>query len=219
MNLAKLFLLLLVLVGIVAIVELLMAPHPSEAPNPRVSDGVYERVMPGMSEKQIEEILGPPHDIRGGEVVKFEEPDSHEAGFEIQERPVRPTSDILNIYRGLNGERILVLLAVGNRTAVGVQYSIEGVPVLYKGHGGLRDKSLSPLSINHPIPPDLQNKIYRFLLNWSLRKDKNSSLPIGVISWERKSNSPGTIVPPPPPPPPVAEPAGGVPPTAPAPPP
>jgi hypothetical protein len=214
MNVAKFLVVLAVLVGIIAIVELVMAPRPSQAPNPRVNGGVYDRIMPGMSEKQIEEILGKPHDLRCGEVVKFEEPPSREVGFEIVERPVRLNVDTLNTYQGLNGERILVLLGVGNRTALAVQYSIEGVPVLYKGQGGAKDKSLSPLSLDHPMPRDVQDNVYRFVLDWSLRKNKNSDLPLGTITWERRSNSPGAIVPPPPPPPPVAEPSGGGPPTS-----
>jgi hypothetical protein len=218
MSLGKFLILLVALAAIVAIVELVVSPRPTDAPNRRVNGSVYGRIMPGMSEKQIEVMLGPPHEIRCGEVVKFEEPESKEVGFEIVEKPVRPNLDILNIYRGLKGERILVLLEVGRRTATGVGYSVEDVPVLYKGHSGARDKAISPLAIGHPMSQDVQDKVYRFLLDWSLHKDKSSPPPVGIISWERRSNAAVAIVPPPPPPPPVAEPSDRTPP-APAPPP
>ena len=111
----------------------------------------------------------------------------------------------MQIYYGLNDERILVLLSATDHVVLAAQYSIAEIPVLYRGYRGSRGKAISALSLDRPMDDDLRNKVERFLINWAQHKDRSNVPGELIVHWDRMVTRPGAVPPPPPPPPEFAD--------------
>jgi hypothetical protein len=215
MNTGKLFGVLVLLVAVVAGYELLMAPVPRQPPNRRVCDATFDALTPGMTAKQVEALLGVPHTIGRGEVVRLQEADTTKIEYEIQTVSLTSGGDVLNIYEGQDHERIRVLLANVERRVLAVEYCVDELPVLYKGALSIKDKRVSPLSTPRTVPTDLaqgegvQNIIRRRAMRAAADAKDPQAGPATVFTSTRTFGGGSAVPPPPPPPPPTGSPGSG----------
>ncbi len=158
MNAGKRFGVLLALLAGVAGWELLTAPSPRLTLNRRGTDGMFDQLMPGMTEGQIETLLGLPHTVEGGQIVRVQETDAPEEAFEIQSKRRNVGDDILNTYEGLDHERIRVLFSARDHHALVVEYCVDEEPVLYKGPAGERNKLYSAMSVDRVVPENPEQR-------------------------------------------------------------
>jgi hypothetical protein len=207
MNAGKLFGVLLAILAGVAGWELITAPSPRQAPNKRVNDAMFDQLLPGMSEGQIETLLGLPHTVEGGQIVRVQESDAPEEAHEIQPKRRNVGDDILNTYEGLDHERIRVLFSGQSHQALAVEYCVDDAPVLYKGQAGQKNKLYSPLSVDRMVPvnPEQQEHARRVMIRRAQRglpETTPAQGPMASFVLVRKIGSAAAVAPPPPPPPP-----------------
>jgi hypothetical protein len=216
-NAGRLFGVLVALVAAVAGWELITAPSPRLPPNKRITDATYDLLMPGMSAGQIETLLGLPHTVEGGEIVRVQEPDAPDAAYEIQAKRRAVGDDILHVYEGFDHECIRVLLSANDHRAIAVEYCVDDVPVLYKGQPGLKGKRYSAMSIERTVleNPEQREHARRIVSRRALRGISESGPgPKAMVTMVRKIGGTDALplAPPPPPPPAVPSEAGASPP-------
>jgi hypothetical protein len=200
MTAGKLFGVLVVLVAVVAGFELVRAPAPKLPPNSRVNDANFDALRPGMTEGEVHAVLGPPHTVEGGEIVRLQEADATDLEYEIQPKPLSTAGDLLEVYEGPNHERIRVLLSAREHTAMAIEYCVDDLPVLYKGHTSLKHKLVSPMSVARTVPSNpLQGECALSIVRRRALREANDakdSVRVNSMFGART----GSSAPPPPPP-------------------
>jgi hypothetical protein len=121
----------LVLVGV--IYTMFIAPKITTEVNPSVNERSFDQLLAEMTETDVEDILGKPARVKGGEVYRMESAASGAARFAIGEMAKRRGLGILKLYTGANEETICVLFSPDSRTIVAAEYRICGRPVIYRG--------------------------------------------------------------------------------------
>jgi len=178
--------LLAVLVGLAIIaigVDILFDPGPpEEPPNSAVNEFTYDRLRLGMTQGDIQELLGLPHVTCGGEVVKVDTPGSAQLAYSIEPGEICTGGDLLNIYRGTDDENIRVLFSGEDRLVKAVEYCVADKSVLYRGASSLQSRTqLGMLPRAVSLTPEQDANLKKLERRLTLRErivtDSRPSLP------------------------------------------
>lgn len=113
--------------------HLITSKDPVQPPNDSVHEENFDRLRAGMTEVQVESILGSPHRKVGGEIVQLERPGSIDLQGTVQEQPDSPDGSKMNVYLGRNEESIEVLFSAQKGTVIAAEYHVGDYPVIYRG--------------------------------------------------------------------------------------
>ncbi len=177
---------------LVAVVEVLLRPGVEAAPNTAVNERTYELLKEGMADPEIQRVLGLPHKTLGGAIVRMESPGSSDFKHVIQERRRAAGADWMNVYQGNDEESIRVLFSADTGRAIGIEYRVADLPVLYKGQKSILSAKQFIASVDRAIDPAVEKRrkvLQRHQRVEQLRKDKDST------SEQTVDNSPAPPVP------------------------
>lgn len=165
MSIKTLFAVLVGLAIMAIAFTLITSPAPEQPINGNVHDQNYTRIEQGMTLSQVQDVLGQPHLVCAGEVVKVEKPDSIELSCTIEPADRDPTGNghLVHIYKGPDDESIRVLFSGNDRRVVAAEYCIGDKSVLYKGVSSVKNRSdvmIAPRLIS--LTPEQDERIKRF---------------------------------------------------------
>jgi antitoxin component YwqK of YwqJK toxin-antitoxin module len=114
-------------------IKILTKEDPLPPPNERVNEYNFDRLRSGMTQTQVEAILGLPDKTTRGEIVQLERLGAADLQGTIQEQPDPSDGSRLIVYRGRDDETIEVLFSSKEATVLAAEYDVSDYPVMYRG--------------------------------------------------------------------------------------
>jgi len=154
----KVLAIVLCLMMIGVFIEEVLRPAAAPPTNNAVNERTYKSLREGMSEAEIQAMLGLPHSTSGGVIARVDNQDSAGFKYAIQPRKTGSTVDRMNLYQGPDEESIRVLFSGETGRVIAMEYRVAELPVLYKGHRGMAAAAQFAGSVERAADTDMADR-------------------------------------------------------------
>ena len=155
MSVQKALVIFLAVVLAATAYQFITSRPPSEPSNDCVHEFAFDRLRAGMTEAEVEGILGQPHKTISGQVVRVERLESPTMSWAIEEQRDDANGNVLKVYCGRNEESIAVLFLTETRKVTAAEYRVSDCPVIYVGPSAFtRSKTIAAASMPRLVLSD-----------------------------------------------------------------